>query len=79
MKFGIFKPKTKTEPIVLFALQYIAGDVYIIAVDSNGTKLEQGVILCINKDGTLTRSTSISPILGLSLDKKGKIKEIGDK
>ncbi len=77
MKFIVYKTKAKTkiEQPVAFALQEIAGEIYVMAVDDNGNRREQGSILCINRDGTVTRNYHISNKLGLSLDKERRIVE----
>ena len=75
MKFEIYKPESKLATTTLLALSKPMEEVSIIAVDSNGDKIDCGNIIVINRDGTFRRSGNISKELGLKLDKQGRIVE----
>ena len=48
-------------------------------MDDEGNKVSQGIVLTIEGDGRLLRNTHVSSKIGIELDKKGKIRERGDK
>ncbi len=79
MKFEVFNSKTVAKSITYLALEEDSGIVTLIIVDKKGKRVICGSVLSITKEGKLNKHPSVSAMYGLSLDKKGKIKEIGDK
>ena len=74
MKLEIFGGK-KTEGVLRLKLEYLDLDVRLIAVDSNGEKLPDGVILTINRDGTLYRNRAIGKDIPVKKMTDGRIME----
>lgn len=60
MKLGIYDSGKEEEEKIFLKLVQASEGVLLIAVSSNGTKIDQGDILIINHNGTLKRLTSVS-------------------
>lgn len=75
MKLEIFGGKKETEDVLRLKLEYSDSDVWLIAVNENGKKLPDGVILTINRDGTLYRNRSINKNIPVKKMCDGRIEE----
>lgn len=77
MKLEIFGGKKATEDVLRLRLEHSDSDVMLIAVDENGKKLPDGVILTIDRDGNLYRNRGINKDIPVKKMPDGRIKEVG--
>lgn len=75
MKLEIFGGTKETEDVLRLKLEYSDKDIRLVAVDSNGKKLHDGVILTINMDGTLYRNCAINKNIPVKKMSDGRIVE----
>ena len=61
-------------PEVFFKLEECFETIQLVACDDKGTKIKNGCILSIQKDGYLRTFEGINKSLGLKLDSVGRIR-----
>lgn len=76
MKLEIFGGKKATEDVLRLRLEHSDSDVGLIAVDENGKELPDGVILTIDRDGTMYRNRSIGKDIPVKKMLDGRIMEV---
>lgn len=75
MRLEIFGGKKEMEDVLRLKLEHSDSDVRLIAVDENGKELSYGVILTINRDGTMYRNRSIGKNIPVKKMPDGRIME----
>lgn len=75
MKLEIFVGKKDLEKVLRLKLEHSDSDVWLIAVDENGKRLPDGVILTIYRDGTLFRNRAIGKDIPVKKTADGRIME----
>lgn len=73
MKLKVWPLQQTEERKIFYRLVERSDEIILAAVDINGLILEDGCILCIQKDGTCYLIDAISEKLGLQLDSRGRI------
>lgn len=72
MKFMAFD-NTKERVQLLKLENAIDGTVMLLAVDECGKKIESGILLTINTDGTITLASGVNNCCGLKLDANQRV------
>jgi hypothetical protein len=81
MKLKVFneQPREEKEPEVTLRLESTPhGDVVVLAVDSEGNRVNGGSLLAFKADGTILRPAFVNPKLPFKLDDMRRIQINGD-